>query len=456
MVFLIYPLAFLAVISLIVVVHEFGHFLIAKAFGIRVEVFSLGFGKRITGYRFGSTDYRLSAIPLGGYIRMLGEGLGTSSQNHPEAFNSHPRLQRALITLAGPFANIVFTVLLMTGIYFVQPVHTQHLDQRPMVASVTNGSLAASAGFQAGDLIEKIDDDETPTWRDVLYKIQTAGKRPVAVLVLRNGKPVAKTLQLAEIEGRQRRSVGWVPEEPNTVSDIAPDSPAERAGVEVGDQIVSVNGLEVRKLSDLLSAVKLGRSSHQVVVLRGTRKLELAMANDQFGFDDTVLGLKLQVLPVPERTISASFMKAVEFSKNNLDLIYRLIRKMLVGKVSVRQMDGPIGIMQASGAAARERGWQPLFTLIAFLSLNVAALNLFPLPILDGGTLLLLSVEGLLRRDLRQELKMRIYATAIIVLLLLFSFVIYNDISKAVKPASGSSDVRTTHLSQWKLQNLKT
>ena len=435
MTFVVYPIAFLAVIGAIVLVHEFGHLVVAKAFGIGVQTFSLGFGKRLTGFHVSGTDYRISTIPFGGYVKMLGDELGSPLQDCPQAFNSHPRWQRALVAAAGPFANLIFTILVMTGVYFTRPVHTQHLDQRPLISSVVDGSIAASAGFRPGDLIKKIDNDEVSTWRDVFETIPSASNQPFSVEVLRQERRLVKQLLLVAAEGRKRPSVGWVPEEPNTVSEVEPGSPAERAGIEMGDQIISINGVKVRKSPDLLNAVKEARPSYTIVALRGTKRVKLMLERKsgtplEQRDSDSVLGLHLHFKAVPEISLGAAFMRALEFSKSNLDLIYRLFVKMLQGKISARQIEGPIGIMRASGEAAQERGWHPLFTLMAFISLNIAVFNLFPLPVLDGGMLLLLGIESLMRRDLQPRVRLRIYTVAFLFLLLIFAVVLYNDISK--------------------------
>src|SRR5437588_7138963 len=243
--YMIYIIAVLIVLGPLVFVHELGHYLAAKLFGVRVEVFSIGFGKRLWGFRRGDTDYRLSALPFGGYVRMSGENPMEEHAGEPYEFGSHPRWQRFVIAMAGPLTNILFSVALLTGVFMTHYVHPAFLDLSPAIAYVDAGSAAAKAGIQAGDRITQVDGTPTATWADVVNRMLLDADRDARIPLQHGKQAIPATVHYGQPESNPIDFLGVEPDQPYIVGRLEADFPAAKAGLRVGDEILSVNGIPV-------------------------------------------------------------------------------------------------------------------------------------------------------------------------------------------------------------------
>ncbi len=424
------------VLGIMILVHEFGHYAAAKWFGVRVDVFSIGFGKRLTGFRRGGTDYRISALPLGGYVKMAGENPLESRSGAPDEFMSHPRWQRFVIAIAGPAMNIILAVGLLTGVFMVHYEHPVYLDQPAVVGWVLENSPAAKAGVEQGDRIVRIDGQQNPTWEDVLLKVAIDSKQPVEVAIQRGNEILEKQIQ-PEIEGSdQYGTVGWLPDEPITVTYLEPNMPAAKAGLKLGDDVVAVNGTPMRSLLSVVHYLRQnGSKPVDVTVVRKGQKLDFTITpvqTEEDGQKNYRLGFQSRPMQIDKLPFAQALNRSIEENKRFSLLIVDLVHKLVERKASMKQLEGPIGIARASGEAAREPGWTPLLSLMAMISLNLGIVNLLPIPILDGGRILELIIESVLRRDISLRIKERIYQTAFVFLVLFFVVVIYNDIVKAL------------------------
>ncbi len=425
------------VLGVMILLHEFGHYAAAKAFGVRVNVFSIGFGKRLWGFRRGDTDYRISALPLGGYVKMEGENPLEARNGTPDEFMSHPRWQRFVIALAGPAMNILLAVLLLTIVFMVRYERPEFFDQPAVIGWVMDNSPAAQAGIEQGDRIVRIDGVDNPTWEDALLKVMESPRQPIDLAVQRNNQILEKQVQPGPASD-DADPVGWEPEQTINVAELEPDMPALKAGLKVNDRIVALNGQPVRaRLAIRHYLQQNGAKPVDVTVLRGGQEMHFTMVpvekeeNGQKGF---WLGFlmsgppsRVEKLPFPK-----AFSMSLQENKRYSLLIVDLVRKMVERKVSIKQMEGPIGIARATGDAARQPGWTPLLGLTAMISLNLGIFNLLPIPILDGGVILLLLIESVMRRDISIRIKERIYQTAFVFLILFAAVVIYNDLMKAL------------------------
>lgn len=433
--FLIAVASMAVVLGIMILVHELGHFAAAKWFGVRVDVFSLGFGKRVAGFRRGETDYRISALPLGGYVKMAGENPLESRNGAPEEFMSHPRWQRFVIAIAGPAMNIILAVALLTGVFMVHYEHPVFLDEPAVIGWVLENSPAAQAGIEQGDRIARIDGVQNPTWEDVMLKVMVNPKQPLDVAIQRGSQIIEKQVPAAT-DSAEYGTIGWLPDQPITVTELESNMPAAQAGLKMGDDIVAVNGTPMRSLFSVIHLLQQnGSKPVEVTVVRDGQKLNLKMTPVQA--DDGVqktyrLGFRSEPVHVDKLPFAQALSRSLEENKRYSVLIVDLVRKMVQRKVSIRQMEGPIGIARASGDAARQPGWTPLLSLMAMISLNLGVFNLLPIPILDGGIILLLIIEAVMRRDISIRIKERIYQTAFVFLLLFFVVVIYNDLLKAL------------------------
>lgn len=426
------------VLGIMILVHEFGHYAAAKLCGVRVDVFSIGFGKRLVGFRRGDTDYRISALPLGGYVKMAGENPLESRSGAPDEFMSHPRWQRFIIAIAGPAMNIFLAIGLLTGVFMVHYEHPVYLDQPAVIGWVLENSAAAKAGIQAGDRITRIDGVQNPTWEDVLLKTAVATNQPISVAVQRGSQILEKQVK-PEPPGNdydQYRTIGWVQDEPITVTQLEPNMPAAKAGIQLGDQIVAINGVTVRSLFSVIHYLQQsGNKPVDITVLRKGHELHFTAApiiTDEGGQKRYRLGFQSEPVQVDKLPFAQALTRSVEENKKYSALILNLVHKMIERQTSIKQMEGPIGIARASGEAAKEPGWTPLLSLMAGISLNLGIFNLLPIPILDGGMILMLLIEGVIRRDISMRIKERIYQTAFVFLVLFAVVVIYNDIMKAL------------------------
>jgi len=427
------------VLGFMILIHEFGHYAAAKYFGVRVEVFSIGFGKRLFGFTKGDTDYRISAIPLGGYVKMSGENPMDDRTGDPGEFLSHPRWQRFIVALAGPVMNIMLAIALLTGVYMVHYAYPAVIDGPARVGWVNSNTPAERAGIQIGDRIVRVEEIENPNWEQLDIKIALSPDQPLRFGIERDGKVMDKVLVPEPLGPNQYGSVGWVPKEPSvTLTTVEPGLPADQAGIKIGDQLLSVNGQDIPHLAALIQMLNRTKDQPlQLVVLRDGQKLNFAVKPIlDPGPSGQGPAYRIGVASQPTKVIKLNFADALKRSlsdnKKSSFLILELLQKMVQHKVSIRQVDGPIGIGSAVGEAAREKGWAPLFLITAAISLNLGIMNLLPIPILDGGVIMLLFIESLMRKEISLPIKERIYQAAFVFLVLFAVMVIYNDLVKTL------------------------
>src|SRR5580700_6031503 len=436
------PLAYLYVIPVLgfmILIHEFGHYAVAKLLGVRVEQFAIGFGKRLVGFRKGETDYRINLLPLGGYVKMSGENPMDERTGDPGEFMSHSRWHRFLIAIAGPTMNILLAIILLTGVYMVHYEYPVFRDQPAVIAGVKHDSPAAKAGLQLGDRIVKVDGIENPTWEQLQPRVMLSANQPLTVAIQRGDQIFEKTIVPQAVTSSEVGSAGWFPEEPVIVDQIDPDTPAAKAGMKEGDRIVALDGQPLRSIEAMIDDLQQTKEkSVDLTVIRGGETLSFRMSPVLSKTDDPKekryrLGfvnkseMKVTTLPFGQ-----AFSLSLELNKKYSLLILELAKKIVQGKVSPRMVSGPIGIAQDAGWAARQKGWMPLLELTAGISLNLGIFNLLPIPILDGGVILFLFIEGLMRRDVSLRIKERVYQAAFVFLVLFAVMVIYNDLMKTL------------------------
>jgi regulator of sigma E protease len=439
--FLTSIVAVVAVLGFMILIHEFGHYAVAKWLGVRVEVFSIGFGKRLIGFRKGETDYRIAAIPLGGYVKMSGENPMDERTDDPREFLNHSRWHRFLIAVAGPVMNILLAIFLLTTVYMVHYEYPVYLDKPAVVQGVRKDSPAARAGIQAGDRIIKIEgvDNPDPTWEQVQPRVWMSPNQPLAVTIKRGDQVLEKTLMPKAVTTSEVGSAGWFPEEPVVIGRLDSGLPAAKAGMKENDKIIAMNGQPVPSIESMIESLQQTKDQPvDITVARGDQTLSfhlqpvLSPTEDpkeqryRLGFVNKGV-TKVTTLPFP-----AALSLSLEQNKKYSLLILELAKKMVQRKISMRAISGPIGIAQDAGYAAQQKGWTPLMELTAGISLNLGIFNLLPIPILDGGVILFLLIEGLMRRDISMNIKERVYQAAFVFLVLFAVMVIYNDLMKTI------------------------
>ena len=431
--FLISFVAVVAVLGFMILIHEFGHYAVAKWLGVRVEQFAIGFGKRLIGFRKGETDYRINLIPLGGYVKMSGENPMDQRTDDPREFLNHSRWHRFLIAVAGPVMNILLAVVLLTVVYMVHYEYPAVYDEPPVIGWVLKDTAAAKAGLEVGDKITRIGDVQNPSWEQIDLREAMNPGQPLDVQVERDGKTLDKTVVPEPTGVDQIGYAGWAPKESTvTITDLASGMPAERAGLKEGDRIVSVDGKPVPALAAMVEMLKVTKDKPiAITVLRDGRQktftVQPMLSDGYYRIGISSMQTKVKTLPFAQ-ALSLSFHE----NRQNALLILELVKKMVQHKISMRSIEGPIRIGQAAGEAAKRKGWTPLMSLTAAISLNLGIFNLLPIPILDGGVILFLLIEGLMRRDISMSIKERVYQAAFVFLVLFAVMVIYNDLMKTI------------------------
>ena len=422
------------VLGIMVLVHEWGHFIVAKSFGVRVEIFSVGFGPRLGGFKRGDTDYRLSALPLGGYVKMAGDNPLEDRKGDPDEFLSKPRWQRVLIALAGPAMNIILSVVLIAGIYMRGSKQPAFLDRPMVLVGVLQDSPAQKAGLMPGDRIVSVNGVSNPTWdRAQLELMSTLPGHTLAIVADRNGQQ----LSLSVPASTSVEEVFGYPQDHLIVSAVSPGTPAERSGLMAGDVIVKVNGIVLNNGAEFPPIVDKSQSQPlDLEVQRGERTLHVQIRPQQVGATNGVPRFQIGVLrtgDLVDRRLS--FGSAIVESVGMNALMTRQVAFVVVelfrGRISLNQLEGPLGIAKESGRAARE-GPAELFSLMAMIGVNLAVLNLLPIPPLDGGHILMLFIEGTIRRDLSVRVKERFVTVSMVFLLLVFAVVMYNDVVRLI------------------------
>jgi regulator of sigma E protease len=435
---------FVLVLGAMIVIHEFGHFIVAKLFRIRVDVFSVGFGKRLFGFRKGDTDYRLSLIPLGGYVKMAGENLDEQRTGADYEFMSKPKWQRLCVAVAGPTMNILTALAIPAVMAMVHHEVPAYLDKPAVVRAVEPNSPAERAGIEPRDQIVRIDGITNPKWRDLEDIIVVNPDQDLPVTIKRDDTTKDIKLHVSSHAFDQEK-IGYAGLKANDeriiVKEVTPGSPADLAGLKTGDNIIAVNGNRVEQSEygglEIISAIrKSGDKPVTLTVRKGDSVSDIQAAPKmtegelRLGFTQSITGREMVNARLP-------FFAAIRYSVDEniriIQLTKTALAQVFVGKRSARDtLTGPVGIAQIVGQAAQE-GWVQTIQLTGLLSLNLGIFNLLPIPVLDGGLIFMLLLEsflGLFGLPLSLRVKERMMQVGLVMLMLLMGFVIFNDISK--------------------------
>lgn len=423
----------LVLIGVMILIHELGHFWAARFFDVKVEAFSFGFGPRLFGFRRGETDFRFSLILFGGYVKMAGEQPGEEASDDPRSFSAKPRWQRLIIAAAGPAMNIVLAVAILTGMFMVNFPRPANYKDPATIGYIQKDSPAAKAGLQEGDRIVQIGDTVDPIWEDVLLKEVASAKKPITVGYVRNGRRDHTTVVPVLDEKTGVGSAGWDQQNEVQLGGIMQGMDAEKAGLKRGDIILAVDGTPIRSIYKLHELIK--ASEGKPVDVEYQRDGKIAHASVKPSYSNEAGGRWMIGVQLDRRVINTqlSFPEAMRESvRQNVksaSLIYQFLQGIVERRMSPKSLEGPIRIAQLSGEAARE-GPGSFFGLMAMVSLNLAIFNLLPIPILDGGMILMLVIEMLMRRDLSMPVKEAVFKVGMVFLMMVVVFVLYNDISK--------------------------
>lgn len=426
-------LAFAFVLGVLVFVHELGHFLAAKRVGIRVLKFQLGFNPTLFSVRRGDTEYALGALPLGGFVKMAGETPEEERTGSPDEFMSRSKWERFQVLIMGPAMNILLAVALTSVVLYQGAEVPAFQDQPPVVGVVTPESPAAKAGIEPGDRIISVADRDVDTWERFYIAIGSRPNRDVSLVLLRRGETRRVSVTPVPPASGSRFEIGDIGVLPDVhphVRSVTPGEPADRAGLLAGDVVLAVNDQPITFSSQLKDVIS--RHPEQLItlsILRGGAPMTLSATPARrgtggllgIGIGDETRTFKPGVLAA----MSLSVQKNVEYG----GLIFETVWGLITRETSPRQLMGPVAIAQLSGESA-ELGWLALFGLMASISLNLGLLNLLPIPILDGGHIFIMALEGLARRDFSMRVKEKMLLAGFVVLMALMVTVIYNDLTR--------------------------
>jgi len=427
-------LTFLFVLGVLVFVHELGHFLVARWYGVRVLTFSLGFGPKLLKFTRGDTEYCVSAIPLGGYVKLAGETVEDQNRTgQPDEFLSKSKWVRFQVYLAGPVMNLVLAVIVLAGVLSQGADVPLYLSSPPVVGEITEDSPAEAVGLEVGDRIVSVDGTATPTWEELDLLVVPRAGQELTLVADRGGQPIELRVTPDAMSRYELGDLGVMPVQRPQIVDVMV-GPAERAGFEPGDVLLALDGEEGLGQQDVIDRIQAHANQPlDVLVERDGRELTLTVTPE--GPEGAGL-IGVQLSGYETRRVNLTGLEAIEMSLvqnwENTLLIGRTLRGLVTRETPVRQLMGPVAIADMSGTAA-ERGWLSVFSLMAMISLNLGLLNLLPIPVLDGGHITILAVEGLARRDLSVQLKERILMAGVAVIMLLMVTVIYNDIARLLR-----------------------
>ena len=427
-------LSFLLVLGVLIFVHELGHFLVARWYGVRVLTFSLGFGPKILKVSRGGTEYCISLIPLGGYVKMAGETTQDERQGQPDEFLSKSKWVRFQVYLAGPAMNIVLAVVAMTIVLGNGADVPKYVSEPPVIAEADPDSPAIKAGLQIGDRILAVNGQETPTWDALGLAVVTKANRELSLLIDRDGS--RRTIQVvpSSVGKYEAGSLGIGPRIRPQVTEVHAGRPAETAGFKRGDVLLAVNGERGLDRNELIQRIlQHGERPLPFDVERDGQVVQLTVTPEGAAGASKV-GLTISALEV--NRIDPSWAQAFQLSlKQNWDntrLVGQTVRDLFTRETPVSQLLGPVSIAELSGSAA-ELGWIKLLELMALISLQLALLNLMPVPVLDGGQIAILALEGVARRDLSVRVKEYFAMAGAVAIIALMVTVLYNDIARMMR-----------------------
>ena len=429
---------FLILIGVMILIHELGHFWAARFFDVHVETFSFGFGPRLFGFRRGETDYRVSLVFfLGGFVKMAGELPGDESANDPRGFQSKPRWQRLIIVLGGPAMNVVLAVALLTGLYMVKYQKVVDADSGAVIGSVSPSTPAAKAGIQEGDRIVKLGSQRNPTWDDIILKEIESAAHPMRLTIQRPNASQFDTTVTPTLDERSGAgSAGWSEKGEVQLGPLTAGMPAQKVGLRQGDLIVSAAGHPIHATVRFHEVIRgSGGKPVSIEFQRNGKPMQVTVQPVWSSADGParwVIGAyvepKLNIV-TSRLSLPNALEVSVQENVRSAGLIFQVLQGVVERRISAKLLSGPVGIAQMSGQAAKA-GPSAFIAFMAMVSLNLAVVNMMPLPILDGGGIVMLLIEMVMRRDMSVSVKEAVFKVGFVFIMMLGAFVLYNDITK--------------------------
>ncbi|MDA0747017.1 MAG: RIP metalloprotease RseP, partial [bacterium] len=388
-----------------------------------------GFPPKAFGITVGETEYCLSWLPLGGYVKIAGMAdFGTEQvKNEPWEFQSKPKWMQMSVMIAGPAMNFLLGFLL---ILVIRLAVGDYVLQTTQIGRVEEASPFQVAGLEAGDQVFSVANQEVANWQELVRALRAVGSGPVSLDVLRGGEQVSLQVSLEKEE-----SMGIEPFLSSTAGSVVPGYPAEQAGIQTGDQIVSVDGEVVRQWSEMREQISAHPGEEiEIRWIRDGQEMSARVAPRPEQEGDRTIGL-IGIGPSMEAMARVPVGVGTAITRSGQDLVgyttmmFMVVKRLVMGEMSGRALAGPVGIAQMAGSKARQ-GWESLFDFMAMLSINLAVLNLLPIPALDGGHLMILSIEAVIRRPLSVRQKEVLQQAGFAFLMCLMLYVTFGDLGR--------------------------
>lgn len=426
-------LAFLIVFGIIVLVHEAGHFIAARLMKVRVDTFSFGFGKRLFGKKFGETDFRVSLVPLGGYVKMAGEDEYDAKDLKSYEFQSKNRGQKIFILIMGPLMNIFLSLFILSIINMVGIEKEKYKSEVPEIGFIEQGSPADKAGLKKGDIILSINKKKIVNWKELELTVGYNPNEELYVEYKRGNIKKYTSIKVKMLTQKNLNPAGFYYNYKTEINSLKKDFPAFKSGLRKGDIILAINNMPVSifEMRDIISKnpeksllFEIRRGSELINLTIIPRKVEgKGIIGITMGFFSPVVKVKYGLF----KAVGKSFEELVDLTF----LTFSAFKKMIAGKISPKNLSGPIEIAKFSQKAMKT-GLSNFFILIAFISLQLGIVNLFPIPALDGGHLMIYSIEAVIRKEFSKKVKETLINIGFLILISLMIFVILNDIAKTL------------------------
>ncbi len=424
-------ISFIVVLSILIFIHELGHFLVAKLTGVGVEVFSLGFGPRLTGVKVGETEYRISALPFGGYVKMVGTSLDEelSEEDKKRSFLHKPLLSRTAIVSAGSIMNLLLAVVLFPVIYMIGISVPAYFEREPRIGFVEPEGPAGRAGLRAGDVVEYVNDTAVKTWEDLVGIVAVNPEKTLRFRVRRDGEVVDVEIVPEESRLTGEGVAGIYPVMEPVIGGVSEGYPASQAGIKPGDRIISIDGIPIQHWAELEGIIHRSGEKKVFVVERDGESLTFEITPR---FNEEMQVFLVGITPYEPTVVKRyGFFEAVArgigTSVEMTVKLFVVIKGLITGEYSIKTLGGPIMIAQVAGRAA-ESGLVDLLFLVAFLSLQLGILNLLPVPVLDGGYLVFFAIEFVRGKPLNEKVVEVAQQIGMVLLVALMLLVTYNDI----------------------------
>ena len=418
-------------LGVLIFVHELGHFMMARRIGVRVLTFSLGFGPKILKFTRGDTEYCVSAIPLGGYVKMAGENPEDTRTGADDEFLSKTKWQRFQVLIMGPVMNVVLALVVMAVVLYQGAPVPAYDKHAPVIGVITEGSVAQKVGLQLGDHIRAVNGEAVEDWEDLLMVIATKAGREITLDIDRDGTRLQKQITPVGQGKYELGDIGVGPILNPQVASVNPGEAAEASGLRAGDVILAAGGERNVKYERFIELIKANRDQPLRLEIRRDDVVQQLTVTPKEVDGVVRIGARIDGIelrraePSPWGAVKLSAAQNWEWTK----MILKTLKGLFTRDTPMNQLVGPVGIAEMSGGAA-QAGWLHLFTFMAMISLNLGLVNLMPIPVLDGGHIMILALEGVSRRDFSLKVKEKMLLVGFVLLLTLMVTVIYNDLTR--------------------------